>query len=388
MFLVLSFLCVAVQETFAVQFPPPQITVPALFSEVILEPEYQGWQLDGVGPLTYWPRSERRQERLAQMAGIEALVLTYPLTTKPVRLTQKNAKFFTGLSTSFSRDGKWMAFKYVFYPKSVVSPEDSNDPGEPIFFFLVREAPEGTPRNEFENPPSQEQVDQTVKRHGQSFDCYYSACYHREHGQAAIARVMVEMSADFGNPYAQYELGVVLQYTGDEEGARVYFKMAADQGHAECQTRYAYQLAEGIGGDVDLAGAREYYRRAAVQGHDVAELVFASMCEEGEGGEIDLPLALVFYKRAADKGSVIAQHVYANLLKDGRSGFINIEGAKKYYRMASQNGDRRATQKLEELEDELIEPVRDFSSNRVKLSRSRSSSPDRSPSEKGKKVRQ
>lgn len=352
----------AISQALAYDYPAPRITVPTLFSEVILEPVYQGWQVAGVSPLTYWPQSDRRQERLAQMATIEAFVLTYTLNTKPVRVTAKNAAFFEGLSAEVPRDGTRMAYKYVFFPKSVVSPEDSSEPGEPIYFYLLREVPQGTKKNVFQNPPSPQAIAQTLKRHQQAFDCYYSACYLRDHGQFAMARTMLQMSADFGNPYAQYEWGLYLQATQKELEARVYFKMAADQGHSSCQFLYAQSLVEGVEGDTDFPTARTYFQLAAAQGDPRAQVIFASMCAEGEGGAIDLVLARMNYKLAADQGNPVAQRVYAHMLKTGQGGSVNLRGAIRYYRKLAENGDPAAACALEGLNEELAQTQPSFDS--------------------------
>ncbi len=56
--------------------------------------------------------------------------------------------------------------------------------------------------------------------------------------------------------------------------ARLYIKMAADQGDSENQMTYARMLYKGEGGPQDREQAREYYKKAADQGNSEAQIAY------------------------------------------------------------------------------------------------------------------
>jgi TPR repeat protein len=100
----------------------------------------------------------------------------------------------------------------------------------------------------------------------------------------------------------------------DLASAARYFKLAADQNHAEAQFEYAVCLSEGLGVSVDLCAAAKYYKLSADQNHAKAQFCYAECILEGRGVPVDLSEAVKYYKLAADQNHGPAQLRYAKCL--------------------------------------------------------------------------
>ena len=88
----------------------------------------------------------------------------------------------------------------------------------------------------------------------------------------------------------------------DLEQAFYYFRLAADQGHADAQNRVGLMYDEGRGVAVDDVEAIRWYERAAEQGLAVAFNNLGLMYEYGEGVDRDLNQAVQYYQQAIEAG--------------------------------------------------------------------------------------
>ena len=96
-----------------------------------------------------------------------------------------------------------------------------------------------------------------------------------------------------------------------------YFKMAADQGHADAQCDYGSCLVDGEGVEKDVCEAARYFKMAADQGHAGGQCGYGFCLEHGEGVEKDVCEAASYYKLAADQGHAGGQSNYGFCLEHG-----------------------------------------------------------------------
>jgi hypothetical protein len=93
--------------------------------------------------------------------------------------------------------------------------------------------------------------------------------------------------------------------------ARVWYKKAAELGHAEAQ----FALAQGLDAP-EQAQALAWYRKAAVQGHAGSQVALADLELQGVGVTQDLLSALGWYAKAAQQDNAAAQFALAKMLTD------------------------------------------------------------------------
>src|SRR5206468_10716792 len=127
------------------------------------------------------------------------------------------------------------------------------------------------------------------------------AAYDR--GRYAFALEVWQPLAEQGNPDAQAGLGALylngLGVTRDEAAAMVWFRKAAEQGHANGQ----FSLASLYYGRKEYSPAASWYRRAADQGNALAQIRLARMYAEGPGLARDYVQAFKWFAIAVVRGA-------------------------------------------------------------------------------------
>lgn len=88
----------------------------------------------------------------------------------------------------------------------------------------------------------------------------------------------------------------------DAEGAAMFYRRAAELGHAKAQCSYGKCLYKGAGVEQDNAQAFWWFMKAAAQGLDIAEYNLGVMFLKGVHVEKNKDLALEHFQRAADMG--------------------------------------------------------------------------------------
>ncbi|MEQ8667409.1 MAG: tetratricopeptide repeat protein [Rhodospirillales bacterium] len=135
--------------------------------------------------------------------------------------------------------------------------------------------------------------------------------------------------------------------------AAVWFRLAADQGHSEAQSKLAQLYRRGNGVRQDFDKAFMWYRRAADQGNPFAISDLAYMYWTGKGVTQDIGKAVELYMIGAKHGVVRA---FTNL------GFIYLRGegietnrivSRMWFRAAGEAGSARALAELEKLDAEM-----------------------------------
>ena len=93
--------------------------------------------------------------------------------------------------------------------------------------------------------------------------------------------------AHSGNKYALYHMASCYfsgrGLTKDEKEAARYYKLAADQGHADAQCCLGVSFANGAGVPKNVQEAARYYKLAADQGHAEAQCCLGVCYDVGEG---------------------------------------------------------------------------------------------------------
>ncbi len=102
-----------------------------------------------------------------------------------------------------------------------------------------------------------------------------------------------------------FEDAVSAYKRGDYATALREFRVLAEQGNAEAQTRLGTMYLRGIGVPQDAAEAERWYREAAEQGNPVAQFDLGIMYEIGQGVPTDLVQAYMWFSLAAAQGHVV-----------------------------------------------------------------------------------
>ena len=129
----------------------------------------------------------------------------------------------------------------------------------------------------------------------------------------AGAMAMLVPLASGGDASAQYLLGVIYgkgnaAVAEDDVQAAKWYRMAAEQGHKEAQTRTAMMYAYGCGVEKNSAEAVKWFIKSAEQGYAPAQYHLGRMYIAGRGVEKNTKEALRWWKSSADLGYARAQH--------------------------------------------------------------------------------
>ncbi len=162
-----------------------------------------------------------------------------------------------------------------------------------------------------------------------------------------LARQMLRQSADAGHPVAQFNFAQLLveerPTSKGIEIARGYYESAAKAGVADAY----FALAQIYGSELnvlsqDLPKARDFLVRAARAGIENAQIELGIWLANGRGGEVDMAGARAWFRRAAMGGNVIAQNRLARMLLLGLGGEVDRLEAAKWYVLARRRGHKDA----------------------------------------------
>ena len=120
--------------------------------------------------------------------------------------------------------------------------------------------------------------------------------------------------------------------------AAVWYRQAAEQGHAGAQFQLAVLYCIGRGVAVDLGEAVKWYRRSAEQGDRLAQFNLAVMLAKGDGVEQSDKEALGWCHKAAQQDMPEAQMMLGDLLAAGRGTDADPAAARLWYEKAAAQG--------------------------------------------------
>ena len=163
-----------------------------------------------------------------------------------------------------------------------------------------------------------------------------------------IVLVMQETPKDFhgagpDDAKGQFQRGLAYRdgvgIDADPAEAIRWFRLAAEQGHAEAQFVYGNALAIGVEGAPDNASAFKWFRRAADQGHLEATMRLAFCYTLGLGTEKDNKEGLRLMSLAGERGLVSAQKTLSAMYQLGEGVEIDGSACFKWTRLAAESGD-------------------------------------------------
>lgn len=103
-----------------------------------------------------------------------------------------------------------------------------------------------------------------------------------DRGSYDMAQKMYQPLAQSGDAEAQYYLGeTLLLRSYDYENAIIWWRKAADQGHAGAQSNLGYMLTSGLGIEPNHGEAIKLFRLAAGKGHSEAQYNLGAMYDLG-----------------------------------------------------------------------------------------------------------
>ena len=106
--------------------------------------------------------------------------------------------------------------------------------------------------------------------------------------------------AETGDPEAQYQLAHYYALMRDHDLANLWYRKAAEQGHANAQLELGQRLYVGINIQKDLPEALSWIEKAAAQGQDSAQYMMGEFYEQGTIVERDKEKAREWYEKAAN----------------------------------------------------------------------------------------
>lgn len=149
----------------------------------------------------------------------------------------------------------------------------------------------------------------------------------------AKGRQLLQQSADAGFSYANLNLAVLNQQTGD------HFIEELEKARQKNNSRAGLLLADYYLQQADdpynMKLARDIYQHFADKGDRDAQLKLAFLYDKGLGGEANMEAALQWYTLAAEQGQPQAQYLLGQMYQLGKVGAQpDYEQAKKWYTAA------------------------------------------------------
>jgi len=156
--------------------------------------------------------------------------------------------------------------------------------------------------------------------------------------------------ADAGDKDAQFKVGLAYDSGNGApssiDKAKSYYRMAAQQGHAEAQN----SLGSIFQAEKNYVEAKSWYELAVAQNHAMATNSLGQLYDLGLGTPQDRNKGFEFYTRSADLGHARAMWNIANMYGAGQLGKVDLFSAcvwivrtKKY----SENQDRQLIQYIQ-----------------------------------------
>ena len=129
------------------------------------------------------------------------------------------------------------------------------------------------------------------------------------------------------SPQAQFELGMAYEkgedLPQDYGQAMVWYRKAAEQGHAEAEFALGMIYANGESVPQDYGQAMAWYRKAAEQGHAEAKFALGMIYANGESVPRDAVQAVAWISKAAEQGLVKAQLALGLMYSNGERVLVD-----------------------------------------------------------------
>ena len=168
----------------------------------------------------------------------------------------------------------------------------------------------------------------------------------------AAHAISSDASSDRRKVFRRYRLGWE-SYVGrggmpqDDTQAAHWYRLAADQGHAEAQFNLGWMHDQGLGVTQDYTQAVEWYRKAAEQGHVEAQANLGARYSMGRMGlPQDDEQAAHWLRKAAEQGHAEAQYTLGRMYANGEGVPQDYAQAAHWFRKAADQGNTWAQEAL------------------------------------------
>ena len=149
-----------------------------------------------------------------------------------------------------------------------------------------------------------------------------------------------------GDAASYYEAGNAVFNAGDYAAAVIWYRRAAELGHAEAQSALGDCYFYGFGVEQDYATAVAWCRKAAEQGLAVAQTSLGYCYDYGLGVEQDDVAAVAWYRKAAEQGESAAQYNMGDCYYNGIGVEQDYTAAIAWWAKAALQGDANAQSSL------------------------------------------
>lgn len=143
-----------------------------------------------------------------------------------------------------------------------------------------------------------------------------------------------------------YEAGLKAYEAGKYELALENWNKAAEQGHAQAQTRLGLLYNNGQGAKTSTEQALKWYKKAANQGHSGAQFGLAQLYEKGNGVPQSDTQALAWYRKSAKQSHTYSQYALGRIYEKGTGVEPSYTQALDWYSKAALGGHEHARYKL------------------------------------------
>jgi len=155
---------------------------------------------------------------------------------------------------------------------------------------------------------------------------------------AEVARALeaARARAAAGNVIAQFSLGAMLYYGGDDTAQAIdWIRKAAAQQYAPAELHLGQVYDFGFGVEQDDRQALEWYRRAATHGNAAAQRAVGDFYRKGRVVATDAAEAARWYRRAADGDDLRAQYQLGQMYFDGHGVARDYASAYLWFSLAA-----------------------------------------------------
>ncbi len=162
----------------------------------------------------------------------------------------------------------------------------------------------------------------------------------------AIPACDAALAVDPGNPLLHFWMGRAQMAARDDERARDYMIVAAQNGIGPAMHNMAILYNGGRGLNFEPSRALHWFEQAETRNILVSRSNLAWFYETGRGGVTDFGRAFELYAINAEAGEAFSQRKLAHFYREGLSGERSVQTALKWFHAAAMNGDLNAMYEL------------------------------------------
>ncbi len=156
----------------------------------------------------------------------------------------------------------------------------------------------------------------------------------------------LKTAAQAGDPYAQFNLGLLLArgkiFATNHEKALYWWKQAESKGnqHAQMMLGLLYHLGHGVARDEQKA--IHWYEKASQHGNNDALFNLAMIHYHGHGTEQNYNASAFYLETLAKQGDAQAQNIYAFMFLEGKGVSYSPAAAAVWFQQAAKAGNTQA----------------------------------------------